>query len=164
MESQKLLPKKDDSSPQQDQAFNFPYEYDFEVTKQRKGRYLEYEVNGDRLIPTSFESRFHLTKIYLEKGYVTDAEELLFDYEAECTHKQFSQEESESLKKIFEILHSGDISTLNIRVRLHAWYLLEKNLVQFSETGENTVTKQNVETYLEVLKILEELLTNISRI
>lgn len=121
-------PKKEDKK-----ALNFPYVYNHEENTVREGRYVECEVEDNRVVPNSLEARFYLAKIYLEKGEIDWAEELLFAHVAELTHTAFSKEEKKMLTDVINKQVSGDIGARNLRLRMRALYLLERNLAQFPD-------------------------------
>lgn len=107
-------------------ALNFSYEYDFNFREQRVSC-AECDLSDGRLVPTSLEARYQLACLYLETGFTDLAEELLFSPQAEVTHRPLSPEEYKILERIAIQPVSSEKSGQNIRCRLHALYLLERD-------------------------------------
>lgn len=118
-------------------SLNFPYEYDFQAAIVPEGRYMQYDVRGDQLIPQSSEARFYLARIFLEKGYIDEAEKLLFHIQAEVTNKKLTESEKKILEGI-AFYQSGNIGSRTLRLALHALYILEQNDRQFSKKSTRT--------------------------
>lgn len=112
---------EDDPSP-----LNYPFKYSFEVYSRENIRYAEYKLKNNRLIPNSLEGRYQLARIYLEKGFLDLAEALLFK-QTEIATRPLSREERLILNQMVFEPKSGEISSQNIRCRLHALYLLERD-------------------------------------
>jgi hypothetical protein len=117
-------------------ALNFPYTYDFQAKKKEQGRTVECDIAHAKVVPKTAEARFYLARIYLEKGLVDQAEELIFSPHAEVTSRKLSESERELLKSIALKPESGDIGTLTLKARMQALYILEKNDAQFPEARE----------------------------
>ncbi|MBS0656596.1 MAG: hypothetical protein JSR46_12525, partial [Verrucomicrobia bacterium] len=109
------------------QALNFPFAFDFEAEKVRTGHYVECLIDGDSLVPSSLEARYHLGRIYLEKGFQKEAEELLFASSAEPTSKPMTHKERAVLESIALSSPSGNKSARALATRLHALYLLDRD-------------------------------------
>lgn len=107
-------------------SLHFPYSYDFEAKDKRKAVCVECRIQGGVTIPTDAEARYQLARIYLEKGYFEEAEELLFSPEALMTSQQLSSDAELLLRQIVFSSASEDIGSRNIKLRLHALYILEK--------------------------------------
>ncbi|MBS0655930.1 MAG: hypothetical protein JSR46_09145, partial [Verrucomicrobia bacterium] len=123
---QKVLIPVWDPQAVKDRALNFPYSFDFKEENTRTGHFVECTLEANRLVPSSLEARFHVGRIYLEKGFQKDAEDILFDSRAELTNKSMTHKERQALERIVHASFSGNMSGRALSTRLHALYLLER--------------------------------------
>lgn len=140
---------KDEKSP-----LGMSYSYEFKAGLTFTGHYIECEVKDNRLIPTSQEARYYMAKVFLEKGSIDEAEALLFAQEAEISHRKLSDEEITFLNDLILEQTSGDIGARNLRIRLHACFLLEKNMAQFPNKKiqvDQDIQKKLIHNYLKRL-------------
>lgn len=121
-----------DPQKEEKKALDFQYSYDFDPTK-KELRYIEVlmDTNGSITYPT-YESRLHIARIYLEKGYLEEAGKILTDPRALITSRPLTPPEQELLNKIIAKNYSGDQSPERLGLQTHALYLLEKNLSIYS--------------------------------
>lgn len=132
---------------------NFPYEYEFHAENQRTGRVVECSFVNDKLEPKgNLEARYLLTKLYLEKGFIDIADELLSSFQAEQTSKSYTAEEKTLLEWIALKNVSKDTGSRTIKLQLRALYLLEKNSSQFvleKPKSDDQFNKRKVELFRE---------------
>lgn len=135
-------------------SLNFPYLYNFDSQNTRHGKFVEFGISKNRLVPKSLEGRFYLARIYLEKGYTDDAEDLLFAHESISTHRKLTSEETSILEKIIYSQTSKSNASRNLVLRLRALYIIEKNKKQFpKEQVDDASTEEIKEENLEQIKI-----------
>lgn len=118
-----------------DQSLNFSYDYDFSNSI-TSSQYIECSFVKNELVPTSEEARYYLAKIYLEKGFIDEAEQLMFAHEAELNHRAYSNSEILLLSSLCR-QSSKDIGGRNLRIRMRALYLLIRNDEQFRVRTDN---------------------------
>ena len=127
-------------------ALNFPYHYAFDAQNSKEGRVVECDLVGAKLIPKTDEARFYLARIYLEKGMVEESEILLFPFEAELNHKAYSKEAEAQLLRLCSSPMSANIHAHDLRIRMHALYLYEKNRSQFPKNSRTMREERKKET------------------
>lgn len=145
------VPTNPDGSPikEKDYSLNFPYEYAFQK-EESSVHYVECDIKEGVLEPKDYEARFYLARIYLEKGYVDEAEELLFSHFAEAPHSKLADRERSLLESIATMPLSGDIGSRTLRLRLRALALLEKNIQQFPETDRERIAHREAPSQGEI--------------
>lgn len=65
-----------DAASSPTRSLHFPYSYDFEAKDKRRATCVECRIEGGVIIPATVEARYQLGRIYLEKGYFEEVEEL----------------------------------------------------------------------------------------
>jgi hypothetical protein len=150
-------PKKQEKVP-----LNFSYNYEFSSTEVMKGRYVECDIKKDStLVPKTLEARLYLSRIFLEKGYVDQAEELLFAQGSSIMSSALRDSEIEQLTKIVTMQASGDIGARTNLMRLRALYLLRKNKLQFPQERKEVIiqvaTQKLILDYLERIHHIQTL-------
>jgi hypothetical protein len=142
-------------------SWGIPYTYDFPKSAEPI-KTAEYEVlpTEGRIVPKDYSARFYLAKIYLERGYTDDAENLMKDILALAPQKKFSSEEQLLLTKLSDNPASGDRGVRVVRLRVLALAMLEANKLQFpvqpttdlakkEETAEAKQERQKTEEKLK---------------
>jgi hypothetical protein len=154
-----VKPKKTTQTPEgKIGSWNSPYEYDFPPDpkplqivecslKKAPG-----EHQKERLEPNDYSGRFYLAKMYLERGYIDDAENLMNDLLAQAPHKRFSEQEQSLLRDLCAPPQSGDRGVRVVRLRMHALAILEKNINRFPLEDESKPSKTQVTGDEEILK------------
>ncbi len=123
----------------------------------KKMLYSECSVKDNRLTPYSAEARFQIAHIYMQTGYLEEAERLLFDPQAVTTHEKLSDIAIESLKSIILQPSSkspGNVSGKEAKMRMQALYLLLKNKQATSNISYIAERKPLLELATEYIKAL----------
>ena len=150
-------------------SLNFSYAYDYS----HKGKNIHLaefslEAGSDTLKPKNLVSLLHIARIYLEKGFMDQAEELLFSAQAESLHEKFSPPEEEIIKKIFMLPASGSSEARIIRLRMRAFAILAKNYFQFRSSvhdgGSNFMGCDRSFNFSQMLTLVENYLLHRSSI
>jgi hypothetical protein len=131
----------------QNPSWSAPYKYKFPDDANRI-QTVECDIVGNTLQPKDYEARFHLAKVYLEKGYLDDAEALVDQLFAKSPQKAFSPAEKQLLELLIAPPASGDTGSRSVRLRMQALSLLENNQAQFPDEEMQAANIENVKALI----------------
>lgn len=132
-----------------EQNLTFKYNYEFNELNIRQGEYVVCEVEEGVVKPSSLSARYHLARIYLERGEIEKAQQLLYSFKAEEGTRPLTPTERRLLCNLATENSSHNASSQAIRLRMHALYLFAKNEGQFSKKVDKAKTSPE-ERYQEI--------------
>lgn len=148
-----------------ERALNFPYTYDFQAYRKTTAlNFCEYDLIDKILVPKTLEARYHLAKIYMQKGYQDDAEDLLFDQAAEITSRPLTPQERSALKKIVYKSPSTEVSSRMLRMKMHALYLLTRDELTAGSRNESHLTTEAMMMHKKKQTLIQDYLSQLHHI